>query len=143
MFAHNIAVFPVVMLVFLHPITWIALLALPGLLLVAMNLLWITLILSVVCTRYRDMTQIVQNALQVVFYLTPIIWKQDNLPAGIGQDLLMLNPFYHLVSIVRSPLLGVYPSALNWVFAVTLMIVGWTAAVLFFGSYRKRIAYWL
>ena len=143
MFAHNIVVFPFVLLVFLHPPSWIALLAPIGFILVAMNLLWIALILSVICTRYRDMTQVVQNALQVVFYATPVIWKQETLPAGMVQELLLLNPFYHFVNVVRSPLLGIYPSTLNWAVCVMLMIVGWSVAILFFGNYRKRIAYWL
>jgi lipopolysaccharide transport system permease protein len=142
-FSHNVVVFPVVMLMFLHPLSWIAPLAILGLILVALNLLWIALVLSVICTRYRDMTQVVQNALQVIFYATPVIWKQESLPAGISQYLLMLNPFYHFVNVVRSPLLGAYPTALNWAVCLFLMIVGWIAAILFFGSYRKRIAYWL
>jgi len=57
--------------------------------------------------------------------------------------LLDLNPAYHLLEIVRAPLLGQWPSALNWVVSGGLAIVGWALALLFYGRFRRRIAYWL
>jgi lipopolysaccharide transport system permease protein len=57
--------------------------------------------------------------------------------------LLDSNPFYHLLEITRGPLLGQTPSATNWLVAVVMAVVGWIVALLVFGRYRRRIAYWL
>ena len=140
---HNLLILPIVFLIFLKPVSWVALLALPGLLLLILNLTWMILIVAIICTRFRDVTQIIQNFMQVMFYLTPIIWQPALVPERVGTMVLDLNPFYHLLEIVRSPLLGQIPAATSWIIAVIMAAIGWIVALLFFGAYRKRIAYWL
>jgi ABC-type polysaccharide/polyol phosphate export permease len=108
-----------------------------------MNLLWIALILGVACARFRDLPQMVGSVLQVVFYLTPIMWLPKSLPANVSAYLLDFNPAYHLLEIVRAPLLGYPPSAMNWAVSGLLAAVGWAVALLFYGHFRRRIAYWL
>lgn len=140
---HNLLILPVVFLIFLKPVSLNALLAIPGFLLLVFNVGWMMLMLAVVCARYRDLTQIMQNLLQVFFYLTPIIWSAALMPKRVGTAILDLNPFYHLMSIVRAPLLGEAPSLMNWTFSGVMLLVGWSIALAFFGHYHKRIPYWL
>ena len=42
-----------------------------------LNLGWMGLFLAVVCSRYRDISEFLSNILQIIFYLTPIIWTAD------------------------------------------------------------------
>lgn len=142
-FSHNLLILPILFLTFLKPVGWIALLLIPGLLLLILNLTWMMLIVAVICTRFRDGTQIIQNFLQVMFYVTPIIWSPTLVPTRAGTMVLDLNPFYHLLQIVRSPLLGELPTTSTWVIVILMASVGWLVALLFFGVYRKRIPYWL
>jgi lipopolysaccharide transport system permease protein len=101
------------------------------------------LVLAVVCTRFRDMTQVAQNFMQVLFYATPIVWMPSSLPQSSVSSVLELNPFYHLISLVRDPLLGQVPETMDWMIGVVLAIVGWAFALVFFGRYRRRVPYWL
>ena len=140
---HNILIYPLVLLAVARMPTWHVFLALPGFVILSLNLLWIMLILGVLCARYRDMTQVMQNLLQVIMYLTPVMWMARTLPEGISRLLLDLNPFYHFISVVRDPLLGELPSATSWMACIVFAIVGWTVALLLFGRYRHRIPYWL
>lgn len=140
---HNILIYPLVLLVFQRMPTWHVFLAVPGFIILSINLLWIMLILAVLCARYRDMTQVMQNLLQVVMYLTPVMWMPRTLPEGISRLLLELNPFYHLISVVRDPLLGQLPYATSWIACLVFAVVGWTVALLLFGRFRHRIPYWL
>lgn len=140
---HNLIVLPIVFLCVSKPISWTALLAIPGFLLVVVNLTWMSLILSILCTRFRDLTQIVINTLQIFFYVTPIIWFPKLLPAKDSVMVLDPNPFFHLISLVRSPLLGTPPSIMNWIFSLIMAVVGCSISVVFFNAYRNRIAYWL
>jgi lipopolysaccharide transport system permease protein len=57
--------------------------------------------------------------------------------------LLTANPFFHLIEIVRAPLLGTLPSALNWQVGILMAMAGWVFTILFYGRFRSRIAYWL
>ena len=142
-FAHNLLILPLVFLFFLKPVPITALLAIPGMLIIILNVTWIMLILSITCTRFRDLTQIIKSALQVFFYLTPIIWSPSLMPERAGTTLLQLNPFYHLLEVLRAPLLGNLPSITSWIVLIVMAIIGWAIALPFFGYYLKRVAYWL
>jgi len=124
-------------------LSWLALISIPGLLLLVVNLTWIALIFGVICARYRDLPQIVGSILQVLFYLTPVMWMPSLLPQRAGLYLLDLNPAYHLLEIVRSPLLGDLPTTMNWAVSVTLALIGWSLTLTVYGRYKRRIAYWL
>jgi ABC-type polysaccharide/polyol phosphate export permease len=140
---HNLLIVPLVFLVFWRPVSPVALLAIPGFILLVVNLLWIMMIVSVVCARFRDITQIVTNAVQVLFYLTPVIWNAEIMANRVGTTFLYGNPFYSLMTIVRAPLLGDMPSALNWIIAASMAVIGWTIALWFYGNRLKRVPYWL
>lgn len=141
--AHNIVIFPLVLIAVGKPLELTALLAIPGLLLTLVNLSWMALILGILCARYRDLPQIVTSLLQVVFYLTPVIWMPKLLASRASMYLLDSNPFYHMLEIVRAPLLGQLPSANNWGVSAAMALVGWVATIAFFGRYKNRVAYWL
>ena len=111
--------------------------------LVLVNVTWVALLLSVFCARYRDLSQIVANTLQVAFYVTPIMWMPSSLPTRAGTYLIKFNPVYHVMSLVRSPLLGEWPTLINWIVSIGLAVVGWLVTVLIYGRYKRRIAYWL
>lgn len=142
-FFHNIIIFPIVLLFVQRPINAELLWFIPGLLLLTLNLGWISIILGIVCSRFRDLTQIVISVLQIFFYVTPIIWMPNLLPARTSVMMLDPNPFYHLLAIIRRPLLGQAPTLLNWSFCLLMALIGWLLAIKFFDRYRSRVAYWL
>lgn len=140
-FAHNLLVFVAVALWFGVQPGWPLLLFPVALLLVVVNGVWFGILLGLLSARFRDIPLIVGSVVQVVFFITPVIWKPDMLP---GRTLLLDgNPFFHLVEIVRGPLLGYVPSWENWLAAGVVTVVGWTVTLLFYTAYRWRIAYWV
>lgn len=141
--AHNLVIFPIVLVAVSKPLDWFALISLPGLLVVTINLAWMALLFSVICARYRDLPQIIASLLQVLFYLTPVIWMPSSLPQRAGLYLLDLNPAYHLLELVRGPLLGTLPSLLNWEVSLGMALTGWIMTLFVYGRYKRRIAYWL
>jgi lipopolysaccharide transport system permease protein len=89
------------------------------------------------------MPQMGSSLIQVTFYLTPIIWMPQTISAHVSSYLLDLNPVYHLVEIMRAPLLGTMPTTTNWLVSIAMAIIGSVLALAFYGNYRRRIAYWL
>ena len=89
------------------------------------------------------MTQIVSSLLQIAFYITPIIWMPSLLPARASMMLLDPNPVYHLLAIVREPLLGQAPTITNWLVSIGVFLSGSLFSILLFNKYRARISYWL
>ena len=76
----------------------------PGIALVLVNLLWVGLALALVSVRYRDVIPIVANVCQIVFFITPIFWHKDRLLSHSA--FIEWNPVYHLIEVIRAPLLG-------------------------------------
>jgi ABC-type polysaccharide/polyol phosphate export permease len=141
-FAHNIWVFVATVVLFAVWPTSAAWLAAPGLLLVLINAVWIALTLALFCARFRDIPLIVVSALQLLYLATPIIWLPGSL-RGSHTYIYQLNPLYHLLELVRSPLLGHAPSLANWGVAIGMALVGWIFSFFVFARYRWRIPYWI
>jgi ABC-type polysaccharide/polyol phosphate export permease len=141
-FVHNLAILPPLFLIFQVPVSWTLLLGLLGIALIMVNGVWVGLLLGTICARFRDMPQIISSLMQVVFYLTPVMWRPTQLPQRLAW-LSNLNPFQCFLDIVRDPLLGHLPSLLAWKVAGAVTIGGFALATLFFSRFRARIVFWL
>lgn len=137
---HNAVVYIAVMLIFGIAPTWTTLLALPGLALTLVNAVWVALLSGMICARFRDVPQIVASLTQVVFFVTPIIWKPEHL--GPYETIAHLNPFMSFVDLIRAPLLGQAPDLMSWLVAGVVTVCGWVAAFNAFVRFRARIPYW-
>src|SRR6267378_3466202 len=103
--AHNLLIVPLGLAIFSIPITWEVLGIIPGLVLIAINGVWISILLGMVSTRFRDVPPIVASFLQVLFFLTPLIWPPELL--GQWHPIATFNPLFAAVDVVRAPLIGV------------------------------------
>lgn len=142
-FSHNLVIVPFVLIIFGASLTLNFLLVIPGLALALLSLSWLSVFVAIIGTRFRDIAPIVSSLLTVGFYITPVIWKPELIPSGLAHLLLGLNPFYHLMQVVRLPLLGEMPTLENWLLAVLSGVVGTLAALYFYRANKFRIVYWL
>jgi ABC-type polysaccharide/polyol phosphate export permease len=117
------------------------LLAIPGLAIVYVNMVWIGLVTAILSTRFRDVPQIVQTALQVTVFATPIMWPVSTL--GDHRLVADLNPVFHLIELVRAPLTGSLPADLSWTVGIGMAVLGPVLAALLFQRSARRIVYWL
>ena len=140
---HNLVIFPLVLLVVGKGINANILWLIPGFLLVLLNVFWISVFLGVCCTRFRDLPPIVASLIQVLFYLTPILWMPGSVQARVTTWIVNTNPAYHLLELLRAPVLGYSPSVLNWEVALCSGVLGTILTLVFYGTYKKRIAYWI
>lgn len=141
-FFHNILVFVVIAAALgLWPAELI-LLSLAGMALVSVNLAWIGLLLGLLSARFRDVPLIVSSMLQLIFFITPILWHPEQIGEG-GQFYFMFNPFYLFLTVFREPLLGVIPALAIWGELAAMAVIGWGVTFLLFARYRGRIAYWI
>ena len=139
-FAHNVVIYVIAAVFFSIQPGWTGLLALPGIALLCLNGVWMGLLLGLVSARFRDIPQIVASVVQVTFFLTPIIWKPELLPDRAF--ILDINPFFHLVEMVRAPALGQAPRLVSWLAVLGITLGGWLVTLIMYRRYRWRIAYW-
>lgn len=117
------------------------LIAIVGLTAAALNGIAFGLTLGILSARFRDIPLIIANAVQLVFFVTPILWRPDSLSARAW--IVHLNPFYYLIEVVRQPLLGIAPDAFTWLVVAIMTVVNGAIALSLFTKFRWRIAYWL
>ncbi|OUI85527.1 ABC transporter permease [Acetobacter tropicalis] len=117
------------------------LLALPALVLWLLDCVAFCLLLGSVCARFRDIPPIVGSLLQILFYVTPIIWEPKQL--GSAAWWLYLNPFYSMLEIVRRPFLGQLPSGMAWLIALGGSVLLCLLALFTFSRSRNRLAFWV
>ena len=139
-FAHNFIIYIAVALIFGIWPGLNGLLLIPALVLIVLNGAFLTMILGPLCARFRDIPLIMQSLVQIVFFMTPIIWDPILVPDRA--IFLQANPFFHFVEIVRDPLLGRATTLENWIVCLAITAVLGVVSLLFFSRYRPRIAYW-
>ncbi len=140
-FAHNAVLIPIVMSIFQLWPGWAALWFVPGLLIVIITFCGVSLALGVLSARFRDIPLTISMIIQFGFFFTPIIWSAEQLPQRA--IVVVVNPFYYMLEIVRAPLLGKVPALDVWLVAIGLMVATWVIAVGLYAKFRARIAYWI
>jgi ABC-2 type transport system permease protein len=146
LFGHNIVIFIVIAIIFPQPWKWTDLTFIPALALIVLNCVWVALCFGILATRYRDISPLLFSLVQLLFYMTPIIWNDETLRqqgAGGWAKIIELNPLLHYVDIVRAPLIGADQELRHWIVVIVLTIVGWIVTALAMRKYRARVPYWV
>lgn len=141
-FAHALIPMVLISLYFVIPNWSEVWLVIPGLMLILFAALPIGFVLSVFCTRFRDLGNLIQAVLSVMFFVTPVIWVPE-MARGVREWVLILNPFYHFMEIVRDPIVAQPIELINWLVALSIGIISWLAAYVLYTSYGRRILIWL
>ena len=144
-FGHNLTIFILVALIFSVPVTVNTLMLPVGLALAVINYAWIGLLLGVVCARFRDVIQLVTNITTILFFVTPIFWQPSQLDAAPLARFILAdaNFAYHIVDVIRAPLLGQMPETFSLIYLGTSAVLGFVLTSLLLRPFYNRIAYWL
>jgi ABC-type polysaccharide/polyol phosphate export permease len=126
------------------PLSAGTLLAIPGLLIVLTASLFLVTIFAHLNTRFRDIAHMATVLLQVAFYATPVIFPAEVLLRR-RPDLsfvITLNPMFHLIEVVRHPLLtGTPPPYQSYVAAGLILVVLGIGAAAVIAVFKRRIVF--
>lgn len=115
----------------------------PGIFAICGMLFAMSLLFSLIGSRWRDLHPIVSLGAQFGIFITPIFWPDTAVTSRSGRMMIEFNPMYHVISLVRKPLLGEPILAVHW------YVVGGTAVacllvwLIFFVRFRRRIPFWI
>lgn len=118
-----------------------ALMSVAGLALLYLFLGGTSIVLAIICARYRDVPPLVQVLMQFLFFATPVIWYPEQL--RFGEFILTFNPLAYFLMAVRDPILGRAVPLETWFICTCLAAASVSAGGLMYIRYRKRIAYWV
>jgi ABC-2 type transport system permease protein len=140
-FAHGLPVYAAVAAIFGVPLTWSTLALVPGLALLFLNSVWLSVFMGMVGARYRDVAPILGSIMPMIFLVSPIVWKVEML--GTRGEIATLNPITHFLAVVREPMLGQLPQTSSYCVVLSVTVLGLVAAFSVFRRYRTRIVYWV
>lgn len=146
LFGHNIIIYVVIAIIYPKPWSWADLAVLPAMALIVLNCVWVALCFGILATRYRDIGPLLASLVQLLFFMTPIIWNDKTLQQQNAQGwakIVELNPLLHYLDIVRAPLLGDQQALRHWVVVIVLTVIGWVFAAVAMRQYRARVPYWV
>lgn len=139
---HNFIVIIVVFIICGQAINFEILWFFPALAMLILNSFWICVVIGIFAARYRDLSSIIGSVTILIMLATPIMWKADMLQ-GKRQLISTLNPFAHMISILREPLLGNSPSLESFVIIGGMLILGFSFALFLYKNSSNNIVYWI
>ena len=140
-FLHNAIILLIVLAIYPPDVNGYTWMVIPGFLLNLLIATGMAVFLSLANLRYRDTNLAIGSAMQVLPFVTPIYWSRSQLQHQ--QWIADVNPFYHMVEIMRQPMLGHQVDALSWEVTIGLALVITVYAAYLFSRYRHRIIFWL
>lgn len=141
LYAHYLAICLVMMIILGHVPGLLALLVIPALCIHVATAFGLVLITGLINTRYRDMLPIAGVMCQLMPLLTPIAWQRDMLKKYVW--IADANPFYHLIQIVRAPLMGELPATLSYLVSFATMAGALTVGLLIYRRVRYHVIFWV
>ncbi|GAN65275.1 ABC transporter permease [Acetobacter orientalis] len=141
-FLHNIIIIFLVFVCMLHPISWNMFLVIPGIFFILCCGFFSSLCLGVICTRFRDLPQIVQAIMQILMFLTPVMWPVSSLSKN-ALAIVEYNPMAALMHVVSKPFLGIVPDMSDYILSSITLLVLMIGSGYIFARFRARIVYWL
>ncbi|MET3860934.1 ABC-2 type transport system permease protein [Dietzia sp. 2505] len=145
---HNLVIWVVLMMIYPRPLGWDLLLAVLGLAVLMVNGVWVAMLFGILATRFRDIAPLLDSMVQLLFYMTPIVWTTQTLYEQGGDiadraRIAELNPLYHYLEIVRAPMIGQPVAAYHWWIVLACTAVGLILAFVALRRFRSRVPYWV
>jgi ABC-type polysaccharide/polyol phosphate export permease len=141
-FGHNLIIYVILMAIFRIMPGWPMLLFIPAVAILVMNGFGFALTLGIISARFRDIPQLITNLIQLVFFVTPILWDKSTLDPARAW-IVHLNPFSFLVEIGRDSLRGQLVPLSTWGVTLAFTALNLIVACLMYRRFRWRIPYWL
>lgn len=102
----------------------------------------LALLLGMANTRFRDLAPLASNAMQLLFFVTPVFWY-PHLIFGGHENLALFNPVAPFIEMVRAPLLGTPAPPAIWAIALAVAALTVVSALVAFVAVRRRLVFWV
>jgi len=141
-FLHNIIIFVFLGFFILDQLSIIGVLvSISALFFLLIFLLPVCILCSIINTRFRDFYMIISNIMQLLFFLSPILFKKELL---FTLDwLIYINPLALFILIINEPILVNQFHFSYLIYLIIYFIIFTCFAILIFSRYKNKIIYWL
>lgn len=128
------------LILFYSDLSLIALYSLLGFFMLKLNIIFLSIFISVFCLRFHDTKYIISNLLQISFFLTPIVWMPGLLKEKSW--LMNFNPIYHWINNIREPILNNVLPLTSFIVSLGTLISIALISFYILGRVSKRLPFW-
>jgi lipopolysaccharide transport system permease protein len=122
------------------PFPWTVVLLPLALFLWTVAITGLALAVAALAVLFRDLKDLLNNLLNLVFFLTPIIYTPELVPAGPLRRIVLANPATPLVTIYRDVAVnGHVPALAWWGWASLVALLCWAFGAFVFGRLRETL----
>jgi len=141
LFAHNLVVFIIASACVgnFHIPNWQVI---PALLLLTLFTLTTGPVIGLASARYRDLRFMLPYIAQILFFMTPVFWTPGK-SHGMRALIVDANPLYHLMQILREPLLGQPAPLHSWMVSLGVVSASLLVWLVVFAAFRRKIPFWV
>ncbi len=141
-FLHNcLIIIPLGILLNILNSSYAILMLIPTLLLFSVNVFFLSIIISVLCVKFKDLDMILEHLMRIIFLITPIIWMPEILPEK--SIFLKLNFLYPYVEIFRSPLIGNVPELSQYISVIIVTLIIALISITVYEKNKNKLVFWL
>ena len=139
---HNLIILVVLFTFTDHALTFkTSMLSIAAFILAFANLTWLSGLVAILSVRFRDLKNLFNSIMTLMFFATPIIWRAEDLE-GKRSYIVDFNPVFYFVEMFRGPITG-YPNYNSYFYMAILALFGQTIFVLVYRRFEKNIITWL
>lgn len=102
----------------------------------------IAMLVALLSTRFRDVAQIVKSGMQVLFFITPILWKPGRDMSDNGLAIL-LNPMYYMINVPRQLALGDEIKISHLYLLIIFLLASFLLSEFFYRKHAKKVVFWI
>ena len=96
-------------------------------------------ILSIISFYFRDLTQLINNMMVVLFFLSPIFWYPEQLSTS-KMFYIQLNPIFHILNIFRDAIMQGGYNILGFQVVIVLLVATYLINLIFTNKVIKNCA---
>ena len=105
-------------------------------------LIFCSYILSIICTKFQDLAKVLASFLQVMFFVTPIVWEKKYLEKY--QYIHDWNIFYVIIEICRAPLIDKnFNESMYYSYVFGFIIFSMMIGSVLYNKFHKKINFWI
>lgn len=112
-----------------------------GIIILSLNLFFLSIIISIICSRYRDLPMLINTIMASMFLVSPILWKKEEI--GKFQDFIHLNPIAAYIDIIRDPILNGKLQLSALMASICMLLIFILIALIIIKIKGRRIVYWI
>lgn len=115
--------------------------AIVGYVLIILNGFFASMWLGWLAVRYRDVQPFLNSLVMILFLITPVLWPP---PEKFADSLyFQLNPFYHLLELIRAPILNQEIPYISIMVACGLLFASMAICGLLYNRVKDKMVLWL